>query len=107
LKKNNVEQQIEADVRNKVHLIETDRMQVETYKTSTMYAKEQLFGEQKRFEGGLSENYRVQQVETDYSQAQNRELQAKISYKKSVIALEQATFMLLDSNDFTIIKTGK
>ncbi len=59
MKRKNIEQQIQAEIRSAAQKIETNRMLVESARSATAYAKEQLIGEQKRFEGGVSENFRV------------------------------------------------
>jgi hypothetical protein len=46
-----------AEIRNAVLKIETNRQQVETAKVSLEFNKEQLIGEQKRFEAGLRQNF--------------------------------------------------
>jgi outer membrane protein TolC len=100
MKRKNTEQQIQAEIRSAVQKIETNRMLVESAKASCAYAEEQLKGEQKRFEGGVSENFRVLDRQANFSAAQGAELQALISYKKSIIALQKAEYTLLESNDF-------
>jgi OMF family outer membrane factor len=100
MKRKSIEQQIQADIRNAAQKIETNRKLVESARAATAYAQEQLIGEQKRFEGGVSENFRVLDRQANYSAAQGAELQALISYKKSIIAFQKAEYTLLDSNDF-------
>ncbi len=100
------EQQIQVEIRNAVQKIETNRQQVETAKLSRQLAKEQLDGEEKRFQAGLSQNFQVLQRQNDLSAAQGVELQALIAYKQSVIALQQSMYTLLEANDFVIAKTS-
>jgi len=106
MKRKSMEQQIQAEIRNAVQKIETNRQQVETAKVSLEFNKEQLIGEQKRFEAGLSQNFLVLSRQNDLSAAQFTELQALIAYKKSVIALQKAMNTLLESNDFEIAKSS-
>jgi outer membrane protein TolC len=81
-------------------------MQVVAYGASVKSAKEQYIGEQKRFEGGLSQNYLVLDYQNKFSEAQYRELQVLINHKKSIISLKKAMYTLLESNDFAIVKTA-
>ncbi|HTY63007.1 MAG TPA: TolC family protein [Acidobacteriota bacterium] len=98
------EQSIQVEIRNAVQKLKTNRQQVETAKMQTQLNKEQLDGEVKRFEAGLSESYRVLDRQNSLAQAQNAELVNLINYKLSVIALQKAMNILLESNDFELAK---
>ena len=100
IRRKNLEHKIQAEIRSAVRKLEADRQLVETAAEQRGYAKEQLIGEQKRFEGGVSENYRVLDYQMRYSQSENSELQALISYKQSIIAFQKAEYSLLEANDF-------
>ncbi len=101
-----IEQLILVDIRNAVQHIETSRKAVETAKVARELAKQQLDGEEQRFEAGLSENFRVLDRQRGLSSAQGVELQALIAYKKSIIQLQKSMNTLLESNDFEIAKTS-
>jgi outer membrane protein len=102
------EQNIIVQIRNAVETLETSRQRVQTSKVSLRLAQEQLDGETQRFDAGMSQNFQVLQRQADLSAAQGAELQALITYKKAIIALEQNMYTLLESSDFEIIKsTGK
>jgi outer membrane protein len=100
MKRKNIEQQIQSEIRNAYQRIEASRKLVESARMSRIYAEEQLKGEQKRFENGVSENFRVLERQANYSSAQGTELQNLISYKKSIIAFQKSEYTLLESNDF-------
>ncbi len=97
---------VQVDIRNAVQKLETNRKQVETAKVARQLAAEQLDGEEKRFQAGLSENFRVLDRQSGLSQAQFVELQSLINYKKSIIALQRAMYTLLEDNDFEIAKSS-
>ncbi|NWG11917.1 MAG: TolC family protein, partial [Acidobacteria bacterium] len=101
-----LEQQIQTEIRNAVQTIETNKKRVETARVARELAREQLEGEEKRFQAGLSENFRVLDRQRGLSQAQGVELQALIAYKKSIIDLQKSMYTLLESNDFEIAKTS-
>ncbi len=102
------EQNIIVQIRNSVEALETSRQRVQTAKVSLRWAQEQLDGETQRFDAGMSQNFQVLQRQADLSAAQGAELQALISYKKAIIALEQNMYNLLESSDFEVAKgTGK
>jgi len=104
MQRRNTEQSIQVDVRNAVQKLETNRKQVETAKVARQLANEQLEGEEKRFQAGLSQNYLVLQRQNELSQAEYTELQTLINYKKSIITLQKAMYTLLEFNEFEIAK---
>jgi len=101
-----IEQQIIVDVRNAVQSLETNKKRVETARIARELAEQQLDGETKRFQAGLSENFRVLDRQRQLSQQQGVELQTLIDYKKSAIDLRRAMYTLLEANDFEIAKSG-
>ncbi|HYK91936.1 MAG TPA: TolC family protein [Acidobacteriota bacterium] len=104
MQRKSTEQAIQVDIRNAVQKLETNRKQVETAKVGRQLAKEQLDGEEKRFQAGLSQNYLVLQRQNELAAAQFTELQSLINYQKSIIALQKSMYTLLESNDFEVAK---
>jgi outer membrane protein TolC len=105
MNRKNTEQKIVVQVRNAIQDLETNKQRVETARVASELAREQLVGETKRFQAGMSQNFLVLQRQQDLSTAQGTELQALIAYKKSIITLQQAMYTLLESNDFEIAKS--
>ncbi len=105
MNRRSTEQKIAVQVRNAYQDLETNKWRVETSGEAVKLAQEQLDGETKRFQAGMSQNFLVLQRQQDLSTAKGTELQALIAYKKSIIALEQAMYTLLESNDFEVAKT--
>ena len=99
------EQKIVVQVRNAMADLDTNKQRVETAEVALQLAREQLDGETKRFQAGISQNFLVLQRQQDFSNAKGVEVQALIAYKKSIINLQQAMYTLLESNDFEIAKT--
>jgi HAE1 family hydrophobic/amphiphilic exporter-1 len=106
MSRKNTEQQVQVDVRNAVQALETNNKRVIQARLARELSAEQLDGEQKRFQAGLSQNFLVLQRQNDLSNAQFSELQSLITYRKSIIALQQSMYTLLESNDFEIAKSG-
>jgi outer membrane protein len=98
------EQSIQVEIRNAVQKLETNKKQVETAAVQTRLNKEQYEAEQKRFDAGLSENFRVLDRQNQLAQAEATELTNLITYKKSVISLQKAMYTLLESNEFEVAK---
>jgi len=106
LQRRQTEQQIQVEIRNALQTIETNRQQVRTNELNRELAQEQLDGEEKRFQAGLSEFYRVLDQTNRLAEAENGELGALIDYKKSIIALQEAMNTLLEYSDFEISKSA-
>jgi outer membrane protein len=98
------EQSIQVEIRNAIQKLETNRKQVETAKMGRQLSEEQLAGEVKRLEAGLSENFRVLDRQNQLAQAEFTYLTNLINYKKSVITLQKAIYTLLESNEFELAK---
>ena len=104
MNRKNAEQQIQVAVRNAVQSLETNKKQVQQARVARQLAEEQLVGEEKRFQAGLSENFLVLQRQNQLSSAQGQELQALITYKQAIIDLQTAMYTLLEANDFQMAK---
>jgi outer membrane protein TolC len=104
LQRRKQEQSIQVEIRNAVQKLSTNRAQVETAKKGRELSEEQLSGEQKRFDAGLSENYKVLQRQNDLASAENTYLSNLITYKQSVIALQKSMYTLLEANEFEMSK---
>ncbi len=105
MNRTNTEQKIVVQVRNAIEDLETNKQRVETAEVALQLSQEQLDGETKRFEAGMSQNFLVLQRQQDLATAKGTELQALIAYKKSIINVQQAMYTLLASNDFEIAKS--
>jgi outer membrane protein TolC len=106
LNRRNTEQNVTVQIRNAFQDLETNKQNVDTTRISRELAKAQLEGEEKRFQAGMSENFLVLQRQAQLATAEGQELQALVAYKKSIIALQQAMYTLLDSTDFEIAGSG-
>jgi outer membrane protein len=100
------EQNIQVEIRNAVQKLKTNRQQVEQAKMQQQLSKEQLDGEVKRYDAGLSENFRVLDRQNQLAMSENTYLVNLINYKKAIIALQKAMYTLLESNEFEIAKSS-
>jgi outer membrane protein len=103
MNRKNEEQKISVEIRNAFEDLESNKQKVDTAKVARQLAAIQLDAENKRFRAGTTQNFILLQRQRDLSAAQGAELQALVAYKKSVIALEQSMYTLLESNDFEIV----
>jgi outer membrane protein len=104
LNRKKLEQQIVVEIRNAYQALQTARLQVETAKLRRELAEEQLDGENKRYDAGLTENYRVLERQDQLASAENGELRSLITYKNAIITLQEAMNTLLEESDFEISK---
>ncbi len=100
------EQNIQVEIRNAVQKLKTNRQQVEQAKMQQQLSQEQLDGEVKRYDAGLSENFRVLDRQNQLAMSENTYLVNLINYKKAIIALQKAMYSLLESNEFEIAKSS-
>jgi HAE1 family hydrophobic/amphiphilic exporter-1 len=99
------EQMVLVDVRNALQAIETNKKVVQTSQVAVQLSKEQLEGEDKKFQAGLSTTFFVLQRQADLAGAEGRLLRAIVDYRKSIHDLQKATFVTLDANDMELAKS--
>lgn len=95
-----------VQIRNAWQALQTARLQVETAKLGKELAQEQLDGEEKRYDAGLTENYRVLEQQDSLASAENTELRSLINYKNAIITLQEQMNTLLEESDFEISKSA-
>jgi len=95
-------QNIEVDVRNAVQSVEMAKMRIDAAEAGTKYARQQLDGEQKKFEAGLQAVFFVLQRQNQLSVALVNELQAKADYNIAVANLHRVMSTTLSNNSIEI-----
>ncbi len=96
-------QNIEVDVFNAVQTIEVSRKSLVAALATRKFQEEQLDGQQKRYQAGLTTNFEVLQTQRDLTNAKAAELSALITLKKAFVELNRATFSILDQNKMDIV----
>jgi len=100
----NQQQMIIVDVRNAYEEIQTQKKRLEAAKLARQLSEEQLSGENKRFESGLSTNFEVLRFQRDLAQARVQELRALIDYQLALTALEKAMYTIVDDNEILMAR---
>jgi len=100
----NEQQLVMVDVRNAYEGMQTQKKALNAARVSRQLAEEQLAGENKRFEAGLSTNFEVLQYQNDLADARVREIQALINFEKSVTALQRSMYTIIDDQDIVLAK---
>ncbi|MCH8321087.1 MAG: TolC family protein [Acidobacteria bacterium] len=100
----NQEQMIIVEVRNAYEGLATRRKSLEAANVASRLSREQLDGETKRFEAGLSTNFEVLRFQRDLAQSQVSELRALVDYQLAVTALQKALFIIVEESDIVLAK---
>ena len=100
----NQEQMIIVEVRNAYESLATRKKSLEAATVASRLAREQLDGETKRFEAGLSTNFEVLRFQRDLAQSQVSELRALVDYQLAVTALQKALFTIVEESDIVLAK---
>jgi outer membrane protein TolC len=100
-----VEQQIEADVRNTMQALASFRNGLEAARTARRSAQEQFASEQRKFKAGTSTLFLVLQRQTTLVTAQSSELHAQVDLAKATAEFERATARTLKTHDIVLRQT--
>jgi len=100
LNKKQLSNGIILEVTRAVRELDSARQSVETTRAATGLRREELDGETRRLEAGVSTAYQVLQVQNSLLTAQVQELQAQIRVRKAITGYRNATGTIL--NDYGI-----
>jgi outer membrane protein len=100
----NQQQQVIVEVRNAYESITTQKKSLEAARVARQLSEEQLAGETKRFEAGLSTNFEVLEYQRSLAEARVRELRALIDFQKALTALERAMYTIVDDSDIVLAR---
>ncbi len=100
----NLQQMIVVEVRNAFQTIQTQRKRLEAAEMARRLTAEQLRGEDRRFQAGLSTNFEVLRFQRDLADAHVVELRARIDLQQSVTALQKAMFTIVDESDIVVAR---
>lgn len=95
LSKEQISNGIILEVTRAIRELESARQAVETTEAATRLRREELDGERRRLEAGVSTAYQVLQVQNSLLSAQVQELQAKIRVRKAITGYRNATGTIL------------
>ncbi len=101
-----LKQQVILEVRRAVRGLEDGAASIDAAVASTRLAEKNLEAEHTKFANGLSTNYQVLQIQDDLAQAQLTELNARVAYRKALVAYQVATGTLLEKDRIRIADPG-
>ena len=102
----NQQQLIVVDVRNAYETIGTQKKRLNAARMARRLSEEQLEGETKRFQAGLSTNFEVLRYQRDLALSQVGELRALIDYQVALTSLQKAMYTIIDANDIALAKNN-
>ena len=98
----NTEQSIRVDVRAAARSVESGVKRVEAARANTVLQRKTVEAEQKKFENGMSTSFEVLRIQNDLFSAQLAEIQAILSYTKSLVDLERAQGTILEARGLSL-----
>jgi outer membrane protein TolC len=98
-----IEVGVVTDVTNAAVNVRNNVDNVQTAITARELAEQQLDAEQKRFAAGISTNFQVVQAQKDLTDARNAELQAQVSYRKSLVEFDRVQQTTLQAAGVTLV----
>jgi outer membrane protein len=101
-----VELQVATDVTNAALTAQSAAEAVQASQAAREFAQKKLEAEQSKFEVGMSTNYFVVQAQRDLSDAENSELRAILTHRKSLVELERLQQTTLQNLNVTVIGAG-
>ncbi len=100
-----MEQQIQADVRNAMQSLASYKMALEAARTARLSAQEQYASEQRKFDAGTSTLFLVLQRQTTLVTAQSSELRAQTDLAKATADFERSVGRTLKANHVVLCDT--
>jgi outer membrane protein len=91
-----IKEQITYDVSNAVHQLEEAKINIAASKESVDLARKTMAAEQRKYELGTGQIFLVLEAQTELAAAEQGLLQAEVSYRLAVAAVDYATGNLLE-----------
>ncbi|MGB6472830.1 MAG: TolC family protein [Candidatus Sulfotelmatobacter sp.] len=91
-----IREQITYDVSNAVHQLEEAKINIAASKESVDLARKTMAAEQRKYELGTGQIFLVLEAQTELASAEQGLLQAEVSYRLAVAAVDYATGNLLE-----------
>ncbi|MCC6858820.1 MAG: efflux RND transporter permease subunit [Bryobacterales bacterium] len=102
LQQTQLEQGIEAQVRNAMQAIQTARQRMTAAEAGARAAQEKLDSETRLFQTGESTNFLVLTRQNEYADSRSREVAARLDFNKAVARLQQAVGSTLETHGVTV-----
>jgi outer membrane protein TolC len=102
VRRKQIEQQIEVDVRNSMQSLASLKNGLEAARIARRFAQEQFASEQRKFKAGTSTLFLVLQRQTTLVTAQSSELRAQVDLAKATAEYDRATGRILKAHNIVL-----
>ena len=102
LQRAQIEQGIEAQVRNSLQALETARQRIQASEASVKAAREKLDSETRLFQSGESTNFFVLTRQNEYADSLRRLVVSRLDYNKAIARLHMALGTTLETHRITV-----
>ena len=98
-----LELQVITEVRSAARAVRTAAQQIESARATRNLQERNLDAEQKRYENGMSDSFRIAEIQNDVTEARSREVTSVTNYSKALVAYRQSIGRLLEENGVTLV----
>ncbi len=98
-----LEQSAITSVRRLARAVRTAAEQIESARVSSRLQRKNLEAEQKRYENGLSNSFRILEIQQDLSQALRDEVSAIVGYRQALVLFYNGTGELLEKYGINLV----
>ena len=98
-----LELQVITEVRSAARAVRTAAQQIESARATRNLQERNLDAEQKRYENGMSDSFRIAEIQNDLTEARSREVTSVTNYRKALVDYRQSIGRLLEENGVTLV----
>lgn len=102
-----LELDVVTEVRSAARRVRTAAQQIESARSTRRLQERNLEAEQKRYENGMSDSFRIAQIQTDLTEAASREVTAVTNYRVALSTYQRAVGRLLESHGVELVGPGQ
>lgn len=102
-----LELNVVTEVRSAARRVRTAAQQIESARSTRRLQERNLEAEQKRYENGMSDSFRIAQIQTDLTEAASREVTAVTNYRVALSSYHRAVGRLLESHGVELLGPGQ
>ncbi len=98
-----VELGVATEVRSAARRVRTAEQQIQSARATSRLQQRNLEAEQKRYENGMSDSFRIAQIQNDLTEARSREVTAVANYRIALVDYYRAIGRLLEQNGVELV----
>lgn len=101
-----VELGVITEVRTTARGVRTAIQQIESARATRRLQERNLEAEQKRYENGMSDSFRIAEIQNDLTEARSREVTAVTNYRTALVRYQRAIGRLLEEKGVELVGPG-